>query len=126
MSTLAILRGTDGRVLARTLALFLIVKLFAVALGSGVSLAAMLEGGSVCTPAGVASPAGSDHGGRDQTALCAFSCQASLSAASPAAPPCAPEPTRLFAAGVSAEPIDRPAVAMPWRGKGPRGPPVLA
>jgi len=126
-NVLPALRGTEGRALARALALFLVVKLFAVALGSGLGAAYQLEGSVICSPSTTyGTPAAPEHSSHSEAASCALACQASFFAVAPAAPPFAPEPATVALVGTIDAPSSIPPADILWRGKGPRGPPAVA
>ncbi len=125
---LALLRGSDGRSLARGLAVLMLVNVLLAGLhGGALALSAGTGTPAICTLAGANSDPGHPGNDVDYRACCMVGCLSAVASVVPPsspvladAPPAVALPVfiALPAGHATPHPLDRPA--------NPRGPPLLA
>ena len=127
-SLLAILRGSDGRSLARALALLVLVNVVLAGLHGGVLAASSADGAPVvCALAGGGSAPASPADDQQQHACCLIGCVSSvITAVAPAAPVIADVPLAVATPLPMPPQTGRTIAHLLEAPTGPRGPPVLA
>ncbi len=125
-SLLALLRGSDGRSMARGLALLVFVNVLLAGLhGGALALSAATGASPICTLAGGNSDPGHPANDPDQRACCILGINAVASVVPPSPPALADAPPAFVMPALVPLPVDH-ARPHPLAGPAnPRGPPLL-